>query len=464
MSQGSLRQRILRGGAYLTVRQALGTVINIGGVLLLTRAIGPAEYGLYAAAVGVFTAMQLAAQLGVGIYLVRHPEEPDQRVYDQAFTILFTLGVVGAVLGALAAPLVESWTRLEGITPLVVAVFVGLPIANIALVPLSRLERSLEYRPIAWVELVAQSLFFVVSVPLALAGWGAWAPLLGWWVQHSVNCVAYHRIAHYRPRWRVDRAIIRDMLRYGVDYSASLWLWHLRRLVNPFVVGRYLGAEAVAYVALTVQIVTHLNFVANATWRLSTSALARIQDDSARLVRAISEGMPLQALAVAPFLVLFGFVAPFAVPALLGEEWGALAAIYPFIAVAYLTIAVFNLHCSALFALGRNREIAVYHIAHSGLLALGAFLLLPRFGLLGYGLAEVANLASFTVLHMITTREIGSPDYSRVAPLWLAAALLLFHAHLGWLSLVGAGIAILWSQPWRAVRGLLDGLRGAYAR
>jgi PST family polysaccharide transporter len=324
-------------------------------------------------------------------------------------------------------------------------------------------ERALDYRSVTWAELSAQLVFFVVAVPLAFAGRGAWAPLLGWWAQHLVNFALYHRIARYRPRWHFDGAVVRRMLRYGVTYSLSLWLWHLRRLVNPFVVGRFLGAEAVAFVAVATQIVTHLSFVANATWRLATSALARIQDDARRMSNAVGEGMPLQIVAVAPFLVTFGFLAPWIVPALLGREWTDIAVVYPFVAAAWVTIAGFNLHCSALYVLARNARISLYHVVHSALLLAAALVLVPRFGLIGYGYAELASMASFAVLHVITAQVIGTLSYERMAPLWLASMLLLFHAQLGWLSIAGGVIAILWARPWRAVQGLVAGLRGSYA-
>lgn len=463
MSAQSLRQRVLRGGAYLAARQGAGTLINIAGVLLLTRVIGPAQFGLYAAAVGVFAAVQLAAQFGMNVYLVRHPEEPAPALYDQSALMLLVSGILFAAAGIALAPVVEHTTRLDGVGIFAAAAFAALPVVNLTLVPMARLERALEYRSVTWVELTAQLAFFVVGVPLAFAGWGAWAPLLGWWAQHLVNFALYHRIARYRPHWHFDRAVARDILRYGVSYSASLWLWHLRRLVNPFVVGRFLGAEAVAFVAVATQIVTNLSFVANATWRLATSALARIQHDAQRMAGAIGEGMPLQVVAVAPFLVAFGFVAPWIVPALLGEEWSTIVAIYPFIAAAWVTIAAFNLHCSALYVLAQNARISVYHAAHSVLLLGASLVLVPRYGLIGYGYAELVNLASFGVLHVITTRVVGSLSYERMAPLWFASMLLLFHTQLGWLSIAGAIVAILWARPWYAVQGLLAGLRGSYA-
>lgn len=463
MSEGSLRERVLRGGAYLTVRHGLGTVINVAAVLLLTRIVGPGEYGLYAAAIGAFTAVQLASQLGLNVFLLRTEEEPGLSLYHQAAMVLLASGLLLGGIGVLLAPLIENVTRLAGLAPLVAVTFVALPVSNLALVPMARMERELEYRSVTWAELVAQLLFVAVGAPLAFLGWGAWAPLLGWWAQQLAHCLLYHRIAQYRPGWHYDRALIRRMLHHGVGYSASLWLWQFRRLVNPFVVGRFLGAEAVAFVAVATQIVTHLSFVANATWRLGTSALARVRHDTERTMKAINEGMPLQILVVAPFLVAFGLVAQWVVPALLGRDWTTLARVYPYIAVAYTTIAAFNLHCSALYVRGLHARISIYHVAHVVLLLGAALLLVPRFGLIGYGYAELINLASFLVLHLVVAHDIGDASYGAMLPLWAATALLLFHQQLGVLSFTGALLLVLWSRPWRAVRGVMAGLRGAYA-
>ncbi|AGL03939.1 oligosaccharide flippase family protein [Desulfoscipio gibsoniae] len=49
----NLRSVILKDGFYLAARQLLGMVIGLVGVLLITRAIGPGNYGLYSTAPGM---------------------------------------------------------------------------------------------------------------------------------------------------------------------------------------------------------------------------------------------------------------------------------------------------------------------------------------------------------------------------------------------------------------------------
>jgi PST family polysaccharide transporter len=76
-----LRNQIMRGGAFLAVRQLLGMVISLVGMLLLTRLIGPEKYGLYTAAFGMAWYLQIVSQLGVEVYLVRREEREENLMF-----------------------------------------------------------------------------------------------------------------------------------------------------------------------------------------------------------------------------------------------------------------------------------------------------------------------------------------------------------------------------------------------
>src|SRR5690242_16813334 len=96
----SLRQTAMRGGVYLAGRELLGLVLRFGGVLVVTRLIGPSDFGLYAGALAVVTLLATLAQLGSEVYLVRFEHEPDRRLYDQVFTILLLSTALAVVLGS----------------------------------------------------------------------------------------------------------------------------------------------------------------------------------------------------------------------------------------------------------------------------------------------------------------------------------------------------------------------------
>ena len=53
-----LRKTVMVGGAFLALRQSIGMGISLLTVLFLTRAAGPAAYGVFTAAMAVFGFVQ----------------------------------------------------------------------------------------------------------------------------------------------------------------------------------------------------------------------------------------------------------------------------------------------------------------------------------------------------------------------------------------------------------------------
>ena len=76
---GYLRTKVLRGGAYLFIRQFLSLGLSLVGVFVITRVIGPERYGAFVAASGIYIYLQTLGQVGVDVYLVRQPGSVAER-------------------------------------------------------------------------------------------------------------------------------------------------------------------------------------------------------------------------------------------------------------------------------------------------------------------------------------------------------------------------------------------------
>lgn len=453
-----IRREVYRSGRYLSVRYGAGLLLSVGGVLALTRLLGPAEYGLYAAAAGFHAVVFSLAQWGVGTYLVRHEGGDDAARYHHAASFLLVAGSAVVVAAALLLPLAETWTRLERLTGPALVLFAAVPVQLLGVGPMAKLERAMDFRSVAAVEFAGQAGFFVTALTLALAGEGVWAPVAGVWVQQTVQALGFSRRAAYAFRWSWSGPQARAMLSFGASYSVSVWLWQARRLANPLIVGRWLGAEAVAHVAVAAQIATHLGFLALAALRMSTAALARLQDEGRRTAAAVGEGMHLQALAVAPPLVAFGWVGERLVPAFFGAGWSPIMTVYPAVALGLLTASLFGLQSSALYVRRRIGAVSLYHLANVALLGGVAAVLVPRLGLAGYAWAELAALASFAVVHVFLTRAVGPVPGGGWAPAWVGfAGALLLPGHPAVGALLVAGVALLpatrqvMARAWRGV-------------
>ena len=449
-----LRQQVVRGGAYMMIRQLVMMGMSIIGMLVVTRVLGPERYGPYAAALGIYQFLMTLGQMGVEVYLIRTSEELDRRIYDAASTLLLGISLICVVGIELSADFLGSWVRVGGFEPLLRVLILALPFQALAVAASAQLEKALDFRQIAMIDPGAQVIYYVVVIPLVLlTDAGPWALVAGWFGQQVAASLAYHMAARYRPCFIWDWPSFRRILSYTAGYSAAAWVYQLRTLVNPLVVGHFLGNDSVGIIGIAIKIVEMLSIFKTIAWRLSVAALSRVQHNDAKLADAITEGMQLQMLAMAPGLLGFSWFGGFLLPHVFGVRWLPVMSIYPFLALSYLTNAQFNVHSSVLYVRRRNWDVALFHIVHVALFAATSWFAVRHLGLVGYGWGEVAAIGGYAILHIVVTREVGSPSYGLSALWWLAVVIGLFWQSLGTWAIAVPFAAILLPQ---SVRKLLQ--------
>lgn len=435
----SLRAQVLQGGRYLVVREGLGIVVRTGGVLLLTRLIGPEQYGLFA---GAFLLVQFCTALattGLDLFLNRRSGNVTDDWYHQVFSSLLvsslTITSVGMALAGIAGDVIGDERIVDPLRVLLLSI----PL-NILWVPArSRLERAFRFRPLVISEVGADIVQYALAIGLALVGAGLWAAVYGFLARQAFMLVSSYILARYVPRWRWRGDLLREVYGFGVPMCAIAVVRRAADLVIPLIVGRYLGASAIGVVALAVRLVETASFVSRATERLSVVALGRVQKELPRLRVAVEEGMALQVLTVAPVLVAFSVIGSLMLPPLLGEEWIDVTRLLPFIAVSYVLTALLTTPHSALMVLGRRWTLVGLNVASTGIFFGVALFLVPRLGLLGYALAQICSMSAMWLKNRAIHR-IAGVQTRRALP-WLVAMIPLLFLPL--LPLYGVFIAFL---------------------
>lgn len=419
----SLREKAIKGGAFLLVRQAIGLMISVSGVLLVTRLIGPRQYGLFAAGLGIVLFLCMFGTWGLDVCLLRKTEEPEEKEFQQAFTLLLLLAAA-LFCGVIALRhAVAAFLKMPEESSLLLALALGIPLNLLTVPAVVKLDRDLNFKQVAINELASQAAYYLVAVPLAFRGAGAFAPTFGFLTQQVSLLTLSYTTVKFRPGLHWEPRLIKQMLGYGLSYSSSIWIYQLRNLVNPLIVGRFAGAEAVGYVAVSIRIAQAISFARGATWRLAMPAFAKISRETARLRKGITEGMRFQAVAVGFPLALFALLSPFLIPLGFGHHWTSAERVFPFIALGYLSNAMFNLHSSVLYMLTKNWQVTWFHIVHIILFAGSAIILVPRIGFVGYGWAEIVALLSYPVIHYFLTEAVGSPSYKAPA-VWYSTCVI----------------------------------------
>ncbi|MGB3651782.1 MAG: oligosaccharide flippase family protein [Rivularia sp. (in: cyanobacteria)] len=421
-----LRNQAVKGGFIMVIRQGLGILLSLASVIFITRVIGPEQYGFFGAASGIAVFLYRLGPWGLDVYLVRKTENPLQEEYNQAFTILLGVSIILTLGMALGRDAIASFLRIEEVSPLLLGLAFTIPPTLLKVPSTVKLERDLNFKRVAFNELISQISYYAIAIPMAFQGAGAWSPVTGLLVQQYILLILSQLGANLKFGLCWNPKLVKQMVSYGFSYSASNWAWELRTLVNPVIVGRFAGAEAVAFVALAIRLVEMLSFVRYITWRLAMAALAKFKDNKARLLNSVEEGMHLLALSVGLPMAAFSLVGPIVLGIVFGKDWDPVLSVYPFIAVSYIAYSILNLHTSVLYLLGKNMLVTWFNLVHVVIFGGTALLLVPRMGIIGYGWAEICTLVSYIVLHIYVSKEIGKPNYI-TAFIWftLSVAVLL---------------------------------------
>jgi len=441
---GSLRQIALRSGAYLAGREAVGVAVRLAGVVVVVREIGPSAFGVYSAA-ALFTLFATGlAQMGTEVYLIRLPRAPGRRDYDEAFTFLLCTSVLVVAVAEGLTVLVGPWLRPVGVVLPLRILLLSIPL-NVLWAPAQAfIERSFAYRRMGLLELGGDVVLYVVAVPAAIGGAGAWALVAGYFAWQAWLLVGSMVLAGLRPRWAWSPQAFRDLLRHGSGYSLSTWVTAAERLVIPQVVGSVAGAAGVGYVVFGQRLVQTLSVIQRGVYRIGMVTVSRIgRDDPGRLGRALEEGSLLLMVAAGAPFAAFGLVAHWVVPAVFGHEWTAAIPVYVLLAVVAVLTVPNLVQCTVLFAFGKNLQVALANLIQAVALLIGSLILVRTVGIVGFGYASLLTLVA-----TLYTRAVAS----QVAPIRYRRLVLPI------VAMVPPMVAPVLPQPWGLLTALPMGL------
>jgi O-antigen/teichoic acid export membrane protein len=370
---GSLTHRALSGMVWVAWGSVAIAVLKVVVLVLLTRLLSPADFGVVSAALIVIGFSLTFSQLGLGPAVVQRPAlEP--RHISTAFYASTGLGIVVAAVVWLVAPLIAGFFHMDHLAPVVRGLAFIFPMAGVATVPENLLKRELRFRVLSNRDVLAYGLGYgVVGIVLALLGWGVWALVVAQLMQNLVRTVILLRVSPpmltARPTWDS----FTELMDYGVGQSAAAISVIAANQADNLVVGRWLGAVALglygrAYQLMSVPTV----LLGDVLDKVLFPAMAKVQDDPRRLASAYLQGTACIALVTLPAGVVSAVLAPELVAVAFGNRWDALVPAFQVLALGMMFRTSSRMSDSITRATGRVYRRAWRQAFYAVLVFLGA--------------------------------------------------------------------------------------------
>ncbi|MEI6776517.1 MAG: MOP flippase family protein [Chloroflexales bacterium] len=404
----ALRQAAVSGVKWTAVSQISRQILLLGTLVLLTRLVGPQNYGLLSMAITVTGFADLLKDLGTGAAIIQR-SECDDNLLSSTFWLNLGIGILCTVLIALGAPLAALYFREPGVTPVLRLLSLSFIISSLGLVQLALIQRAIAFRALALIEISAAISGAAVGIGMGLSGMGVWS-LVGQTLATTLITTILAWVANpWRPHAHFERSAIETIRSYGAGLVGFNIANYIIRNADYALVGRYLGAVSLGIYTLAYRIMLFpqqsLSLVIN---RVMFAVLSRI-DDEARFRRAYIQLATMIAFLATPIFVLLGALREPLVRAAFGPEWLPAAPLLLMLAPVGLFQSLSGTVGLIYQARARTDWLLRWGVA-AGIITVAGFIIGLRWGIFGMATAyAIVTLATSYPVFAIPFRLIGLP-------------------------------------------------------
>jgi len=209
-----VKERAVRSVKWSAFTEAVSRVASPVVTVILARLLVPQEFGIVASAMIVIAFAQMFWDAGLSKALIQTEYAPSE-AGNVVFWTNTSLGLVLYPLLFFAAPWIADFFNSPASAPVLRVLGLQIVIASLSSVQYALFVRDLDFRRLFWIKLATALVPGLVSIPMAVGGFGVWALVTGSLIGQIMNLLLLWFSSTWRPRFQYDHELARKMVRFG---------------------------------------------------------------------------------------------------------------------------------------------------------------------------------------------------------------------------------------------------------
>ena len=283
----TLKQRILSASKWSTLSEIATKVIPPLVYVILARILVPEDFGVVAASAMVISFSTIIWDAGLSKALIQREHDLEESK-NVVFLTNIVLSLVIYAMLFFAAPFIAGLFSDPRVAPVLRVQGVQIILMALGSVQAAMYARDLNFKNLFWVRLVQATFPGLISLPLAIAGYGYWALVYGYLFGSLLRSIMLWWLDPWRPRWTYNKALAGQLFRFALWSSAEGLLIWLYLWMDSFMVVSYLGSHDLGlYRTGTYLVMMVFNLLLSPIAPILFSAFSRLQSDKEKMRKAL---------------------------------------------------------------------------------------------------------------------------------------------------------------------------------
>jgi O-antigen/teichoic acid export membrane protein len=241
-----LRRTAVRGAGAAMAGSAGSFALQIGSVVILARLLTPSDFGIVTM-VTTFSLLLRSFGLNGFTELIMQREELTDSLASNLFWINIGIGTILTLAFASSGRLLALFYHNSAVVRVTQGMSLTIVIGCLGYIHFGLLQRAMQFRTTAIINLVGHVLQVIVSIVLAMAGWHYWALVWGSVTQTAVTAAGALLVCRWIPGRPVRALGTSSGLKFAMNVYSHFAFSYLTRNTDNLLVGWRFGARALGF-------------------------------------------------------------------------------------------------------------------------------------------------------------------------------------------------------------------------
>lgn len=408
----TLQKSTASGVLWTGISQFLSQAFQFIVIIILARLLYPEEFGIVGMA-AIFTGfISRFNELGLSAAIIQRKNVNEIHLSTSFWTSLGT-GIILCILTIIVSPYIADYFHKELVRPILIISSINFILGSFTVIPRTLFTKSLDFKKLAIVEICATFISGLISILLAINGYGVWSLVLGGLSISFISVLLFWKMSPWRPSSKFSIPHFKELFGFGGHFMGSSVLNYVDSNVDYLVVGRMIGASALGYYTLAYNLITFpLYKISTIITRVMFPAFSRIQNDNHTLRTGYLKVVRYISMITFPMLAGMFVVAPEFILVVYGSKWAPMIRTLQILCLAGALKSVGTTVGTILLSKGRPDIQFKWNILTVIVLTL-AVLYGVNYGIEGVAaMVTISAVLLFSIIQRITNKLIDLSMYN----------------------------------------------------